>query len=113
MRDLIKNLPGSRTPVLFSYSHLEKLHSFCRQHSHSEFLELLSLTGYAAVRNLTLVTANLVNADIMVSLDDDEIIADDNYLARITDDFEKLDKDYDVFRVGRPLRKPAGGNSGG
>jgi hypothetical protein len=101
-------LPGSRTPVLFSYSHLKKLHSFCRQHSHPEFVELLSLTGYAAVRNLTLVTANLVNADIMVSLDDDEIIADENYLARITDDFKKLDKDYDMFGLAGLYENPQG-----
>ena len=83
VRDLVMDLPPSQAPLLFSYTHLKKLHSFCKQQGHGEFLDLLSLTGYAAVRNLTLVAANLVNADIMVSLDDDEIIADADFLTRI------------------------------
>ena len=96
-QEIIKNLSWSRAPVLLSYSHLEKLHSFCRQQRQAEYVELLSLTGYAAVRNLTLVAANLLDADIMVSLDDDEIIADVNYLSKIKNDFKKLGKDYEMF----------------
>jgi hypothetical protein len=103
--DLLKKFPA---PVLFSYSHLHKFHSFCQQHGHEEFVELLSLTGYAAVRNLTLVAANLVDADIMISLDDDEIIADGNYLARITHDYTTLAKKYDRFGLAGLYENPAG-----
>jgi hypothetical protein len=108
VRDLLKDLPPSQAPLLFSYTHLKKLHSFCKQQGRTEFLDLLSLTGYAAVRNLTLVAANLVNADIMVSLDDDEIIADVNYVTRILDDFFILSKDYDMFGLAGLYQNPNG-----
>ena len=106
--DLLANYPQSRKPLLFSYSHLKKLHSFCDQQGHGEFLDLLSLTGYAAIRNLTLVVANLLAADIMVSLDDDEIIADPNYLIKIIDDFKILAKKYDMFGVAGLYENPRG-----
>jgi hypothetical protein len=103
--DMLKKF---QAPVLLSYSHLHKLHFFCQQHGHEEFVELLSLSGYAAVRNLTLVAANLVDADIMVSLDDDEIIADGNFLAKITYDYSILAKKHDRFGLAGLYENPAG-----
>jgi hypothetical protein len=108
VRNLLINHPQSRPPLLFSYSHLGKLQLYCRQQGHADFSGLLSLSGYAAVRNLTLVLANLLGADVMVSLDDDEIIADPQFLARINDDFSTLAKDYEMFGLAGLYETPQG-----
>jgi hypothetical protein len=108
VNDLLANYPQSRKPLLFSYSHLKRLSSFCDQHGHPEFFDLLSLTGYAAIRNLTLVAANLLAADIMVSLDDDEIISDPDYLVKIKNDFKLLAKNYDMFGLAGLYENPQG-----
>jgi hypothetical protein len=108
VHDLITRLPQSPPPLLFSYSHLKRLHAFCRQHGHEDFIGLLSLSGYAAIRNLTLVLANLLDAEVMVSLDDDEIIADPNFLAKITSDFAILGKDYEMFGLAGLYENPQG-----
>jgi hypothetical protein len=108
VRNLLINHPQSRPPLLFSYSHLGKLQLYCRQQGHADFSGLLSLSGYAAVRNLTLVLANLLGADVMVSLDDDEIIADPQFLARINDDFSTLAKDYEMFGLAGLYETPHG-----
>ena len=62
--NLLINHPQPRPPLLFSYSHLGKLQLYCRQQGHPDFSGLLSLSGYAAVRNLTLVLANLLGATL-------------------------------------------------
>ncbi len=104
----LKNLPQPPPYFLFSYSHLEKLRVFCRQQGHEDFSGLLSLSGYASVRNLTLVLANLLEADVLVSLDDDEILVDPNFLARIADDFSILATDYDMFGLAGLYENPRG-----
>jgi hypothetical protein len=106
--DLLTRFTQPRPPLLFSYSHLEKLHAYCRHHGHEELTGLLSLSGYAAIRNLTLVLANLLDAQVMVSLDDDEIITDQNFLARISADFSVLGKDYDMFGLAGLYENPQG-----
>lgn len=107
--DLVTSFTQSRTSVLFSYSHLQKLHDYCRQQGQGDFCRLLSLSGYACIRNLTLVVANLLQADVMVSLDDDEIIADPNFLDRIKNDFITLGKDYEMFGLAGLYQNVEGG----
>jgi hypothetical protein len=108
VNDLLTGLSLSRSPLLFSYSHLEKLQMFCRQHGQADLVGLLSLSGYAAIRNLTLVLANLLAADVMVSLDDDEIIVEPNFLTRIAEDFSTLAKDYEMFGLAGLYETPQG-----
>ncbi len=106
--NLLTSLSQPQPPLLFSYSHLEKLQSYCRQQGHGDLCELLSLSGYAAIRNLTLVLANILGADVMVSLDDDEIITETKFLARITADFSTLANDYEMFGLAGLYENPQG-----
>jgi hypothetical protein len=106
--DLLKSRFQPQSYFLFSYSHLEKLRVFCRQQGHEDLGALLSLSGYASIRNLTLVLANLLAADVMVSLDDDEIINDPDFLPRITEDFSILTKDYEMFGLAGLYENPQG-----
>lgn len=105
---LLARYPQPRQPLLFSYSQLRRLTAFCEAQGYPEFVELLSLSGYAAVRNLTLAAANLLDADILVSLDDDEILADPGYLIKIEKDFNILAKSYDMFGLAGFYESPGG-----
>ena len=42
----------------------------------------IGLTGYAAIRNLGLVIANILGFDAVVFIDDDEVVEDAEFLAR-------------------------------
>ncbi|WP_449244137.1 hypothetical protein [Desulfobacca acetoxidans] len=106
---ILASLPLSCQPLLFSYSHLKKLHSFCRGRGCGDFCGLLSLSGYASIRNLTLVLANLLTAEVLVSLDDDEMLVQSDYLARIEEDYTMLAKDYEKFGLGGLYENPDGG----
>jgi len=85
-------------PVVFcSVSHLAALQDFIRHQGKEEWVPLVSLTGYGAIRNLTLVLATLWSADVLVSLDDDEVIEDQGFLARITADLSLLEKRHSIY----------------
>lgn len=105
---LMGNLYQPPAYLLFSYSHLERLREFCRWQGGEEFLSLLSLTGYSRIRNLTLILANLFNAEVMVSLDDDEIILDPDFLNKIAADFSFLARDRQKFGVAGLYENPQG-----
>lgn len=97
VREVIAS-PALPFPVkLFGASHLKILRDFCRSRGRTEWLPLLSLTGYSQIRNLTLILANLSGAGAMLSLDDDEVIADLNFLAKIEEDLEVLSREHAVF----------------
>lgn len=88
--DLLTSPPFPYPVVLFSASHLAALQNFLRRQGREEWVALLSFAGYGAIRNLTLVLANLWGADILVSLDDDEVIEDPAFLERISGDLAIL-----------------------
>jgi hypothetical protein len=59
--------------VLFSYSHLDKIHQHLTNHGQEKFIPLLRLGGYSNVRNLCLFSAHLLGSEAAVLIDDDEI----------------------------------------
>lgn len=105
---LLAEVPLPAQPLLFSYSHLEKLRQFCGQHGLAEGAARLSLAGYGAVRNLTLVVANILDADLLVNLDDDEIMVDPQFLDRLAGDYAILAKDYERFGLAGLYENPQG-----
>ncbi len=89
---------GLPCPVrCFSPVHLDRLREFCRGRGRAAALPLLSLSGYGAIRNLTLVAANLLQAGLLVSLDDDEVIRDRGFFARIAADVAALSREHPRF----------------
>jgi hypothetical protein len=83
--------------VLFGPSHLALLQEFLRGRGKQAWGDLLSLTGYGAIRNITLVLANLLGAEVLVSLDDDEVVEDKDFLAKISHDLAYLGRHHSVF----------------
>ncbi len=69
---------------------------------------LLSLAGYGAVRNLTLVLANLLEADLLLALDDDELVLEAEFFRWLQEDFRRLSSHYEAFGLAGLYRNPDG-----
>jgi glycosyltransferase involved in cell wall biosynthesis len=63
--------------LIFSYSHLKRLHSLLPQSS-----ELLQLRGYSAIRNICIFLPHILSADIAVLIDDDEVFEDPDFMKK-------------------------------
>jgi hypothetical protein len=108
VRKIIHSPPLPYKVAFFSASHLKILREFTQKHGASEWLPLLSLSGYSQIRNLTLVLANICEAEVLVSLDDDEVIADPDFLAKIDEDFDILGRDHAIFGLAGIYRQANG-----
>jgi hypothetical protein len=97
LEKLLASPPLPYPVVLFSPFHLELLQDFLRNRGKEPWSSLLSLTGYGAIRNLTLVLANLLEAEVLVSLDDDEVIEDRDFISKISADLAFLGQHHAVF----------------
>ncbi len=97
VREVIASPPLPYPVRLFAASHLQILQDFCRTRGRAEWLPLLSLAGYSQIRNLTLILATICGAGAMLSLDDDEVIADPDFLAKIEEDLEVLGREHPIF----------------
>jgi hypothetical protein len=109
VREMIAFPPLPYPVRLFAASHLEVLKDFCRTRGRAEWLPLLSLAGYSQIRNLTLILAAICGAGAMLSLDDDEVIADPNFLAKIEEDLEVLGKEHSLFGLAGVYENADGG----
>jgi len=85
----------------FSYSHLQRLHDYLRELGKEDLLETISLVGYSPLRNVCLVAAHILNKDIAVSIDDDCLFNEPEYIGRIK---EKMLSDFE----GKPIRAYCG-----
>jgi hypothetical protein len=97
VQEVIESPPLPYPVRLFAASHLDRLRDFCRTRGRAEWLDLLSLAGYAQIRNITLILATICGAGVMLSLDDDEVIADPDFLAKVDEDVARLGKEHPVF----------------
>ncbi len=67
----------------FSYSHLQRLHDYLRELGKENLVEAVGLTGYSPLRNACFVVAHILNKDIAVSIDDDCLFIEPDYIGRI------------------------------
>ena len=97
------NMPSQAGVKLhyFSYSHLQRLHDYLRELGKEELIETISLVGYSPLRNACLVAAHILNKDIAVSIDDDCLFIEPEYIGRIK---AKMLSDFE----GKPIRAYCG-----
>lgn len=108
VRDIITSPPLPYPVVLLAASHLAVLQEVLHRRGRKEWSTLVSLAGYGAIRNLTLVMANLLGAEVLVSLDDDEIIEDTDFLERIAADLKILEGRSPLFGLAGVYVNPDG-----
>ncbi len=66
--------------LLFSYSHLAKIHQYLIAKDKEKLAPLLQLNGYSNVRNLCVFLPHLLSSDVAVLIDDDEIFEDPGFM---------------------------------
>ena len=74
--------PPDIPTYLFSHRHLELLKNHFKDNGGFEFLRLINIHGYSNLRNLSQIVTQLLDADLMVSIDDDEFITDPEFLKK-------------------------------
>jgi len=109
VREVIESPPLPYPVRLFAASHLDLLQDFCRSQGRAEWLPLLSLSGYSQIRNITLILANIGGAGVMLSLDDDEVVADPDFLGKVEEDLALLGREHAVFGLAGVYRDQDGG----
>jgi hypothetical protein len=97
VKEIVKShCPKDILASVFSHSHLDLLKKSFGDTGGSEFLRLLDIHGYSNMRNLSLIIAQLLDADIVVSIDDDEYFADPMFLTKAK---ENIGRKVDGVRV--------------
>jgi hypothetical protein len=76
---IVEDFPGLDV-LVFGAAELGSLHRRLEQLEFSDMVAGVSLTGYGAVRNAGLIAAATLGADVAVFIDDDEVIADPDFL---------------------------------
>jgi hypothetical protein len=85
----------------FSYSHLSSLHQYFTEIGKPDLADVVSLVGYSPLRNACLVAAHILGKEIAVSIDDDCVFIESEYIDRIK---EKMLTEFD----GRPIHAYCG-----
>ncbi|OGR31141.1 MAG: hypothetical protein A2139_05410 [Desulfobacca sp. RBG_16_60_12] len=109
VREVIESPPLPYPVRLFAAPHLSILQDFCRTRGRAQWLPLLSLAGYSQIRNITLILANICGARALLSLDDDEVVANPDFLAKVEEDLELLGREHPVFGLAGIYRNQDGG----
>jgi hypothetical protein len=84
VRAIADDFPGLDTMV-FGPAELGSLHRRLEQLEYADMLPGVSLTGYGAVRNTGLVVAAVLGCEQVVFLDDDAVVADEDFWTRATE----------------------------
>jgi hypothetical protein len=102
LQEIVDSPPLPYAVTWFWPSHLARLQDFLRDRGKEAWGDLLSVDSYGAIRNLTLMLANLLEADVLVSLDDDEVIEDQEFLSKISADLALLGPRQPIFGLAGP-----------
>ncbi|MEE9610249.1 MAG: hypothetical protein V3W19_03315 [Desulfatiglandales bacterium] len=108
MEILRRCCPEDLPTYVFSHSHLELLERCFKEAGGSEFLRLIDIHGYSNMRNLALILAQLLDADLMISIDDDEYIDDPGFLKKAQENIGKMVNGVKVEGVTGYYVNPAG-----
>jgi len=81
VRKIVKRVKLDVETYLFTRKTLKKIKKFSRNSELKEnVLSLLSLQGYANVRNMCIFSSHILNSDITVLIDDDEVIENPDFM---------------------------------
>ena len=81
VRKIVRGVKLDVETYLFTRKTLKKIKKFARNSKLKEnVLCLLSLQGYANVRNMCIFSSHILNSDITVLIDDDEVIENPDFM---------------------------------
>jgi hypothetical protein len=78
--EIIKKETSDIDSLLFSHSHMKKIHQHLEKEDTKYLSPLLQLYGYSNIRNLCVFVPHLMESEIAVLIDDDEIFEDPSFI---------------------------------
>ena len=69
----------------FSFDELQAFQGLLEKKHQAFYRKYLDLEGYSNIRNLCLILPHLLGSELAVLIDDDEVIADKNFIAKAAD----------------------------
>jgi CRP-like cAMP-binding protein len=70
---------------VISHSHLNRFQEVLTKNNHENLRDVLSLRGYSNIRNMCLYLPYVLGAEIAILIDDDELIDDEDFVAKATE----------------------------
>ena len=107
IRSLIKETKTKFDVKVFGYRELRRLKRYLTKKGKQGLLGPLHMYGYAGIRNMCLLAAHILGVDIAISIDDDVVFEDSNYLKKAKEFIgKKKDKDrilavYGPYKYGK------------
>ncbi len=80
--NIIKSISLDVDVFLFGSTHLEQIHSILLSNGKKNYASLLSLKGYANIRNLCIFIPHVLGSDVVVLIDDDEVFEDPCFMSK-------------------------------
>ncbi len=77
---------------LFSHYHRSMLREYLREKGLHELIEIATISGYSSMRNMCSLAALILDADVVISIDDDEVFNDPNFINKAV---KNIGKKYD------------------
>ncbi len=107
IRSLIEETKTKFDIRVFGYRELRRLKRYLQKKGKKSLLGPLHMYGYAGIRNMCLLAAHILGVDIAISIDDDVVFEDSNYLKKAKEFIgRKKDKDrilavYGPYKYGK------------
>ena len=80
--NIIKSISLGVDVFLFGSTHLGQIHSILLSKGKKNYASLLSLKGYANIRNLCIFIPHILGSDVAVLIDDDEVFEDPCFMSK-------------------------------
>ena len=80
--NIIKSISLGVDVFLFGSTHLGQIHSILLSKGKKSYASLLSLKGYANIRNLCIFIPHVLGSDVAVLIDDDEVFEDPYFMSK-------------------------------
>ena len=79
---------------LISHSHISRLKKYLCNDGKEDFTRLISIKGYPNIRNISLISGQIFNADAVILIDDDELFEDSLFINKVK---ENLSNNIKIF----------------
>ena len=93
---IVRDLGAEVEILVFSHSHLARIHESLEAKGMGALTGLLALRGYSNIRNLCVLLPHILGSDVAVLIDDDEIFEDPSFMDKAV---EFIGRDIEGRRV--------------
>lgn len=99
VQSIIDNFKPDYPIMQFCYKDLKVIHSYLKKLGLEDVVPDINLNSYPNIRNCQLIVPHVLGSDVMMGIDDDEVVSDENFVARATELIGKNFKGKTIYGV--------------